>query len=67
MNDDRAAIDEAVQRAELRLRRGDGGCDRWRLGKIQVDGERIFAYCGGSLIDRIGANIGQCDVGAFGR
>jgi hypothetical protein len=67
VNDDRAAIDEAVQRAELRLRRGDGGCDRARVGKVQADGERIFAYCGLSRIERIGANIGQSDLGAFGR
>ena len=60
------AIDQAVERAELRLGRADGGRDRRRLGKVHADGERVPADCGRSRFERVRANVGQRDAGAFG-
>ena len=66
MYDDRAAIDQTVERAELRLGRRDGSRDRCRFGKVQADGERIPADCGAGGFDRIRSNVGQRDARAFG-
>jgi hypothetical protein len=64
--DDRGAIDQAVERAELCLGRGDRGRNRRRLGKVQADGKHVPADCGRSRIERVRANVGQRDAGSLG-
>ena len=66
MYDDRSAIDQAIKRAERRFGRGKRGGNRHWLGKVQADCKRFPADCRRSRLERIRANVGKCDAGAFG-
>ena len=50
----------------LRFGRFDRGRDRRRLGKVHTDGERVSTDCGRGRLERVRANVGQRDAGAFG-
>jgi hypothetical protein len=62
--DDRRTIHQTVERAEPRFGRVDRGCDRRRLRQVHADGERVPPDCG--RFERVRANFGQRDAGAFG-
>ena len=68
MDDDRRAIDQAVEPAELRLGGGDGRADRCRVSEVEPDGERFRASGRrDGRLKRIRANVGERHPGALSR
>ena len=66
MYDDRRTIHQTVEWTEPLFGRFDRGRDRRRLCQVHTDGERVPPDCGRSRFERVRANVGQRDAGAFG-
>jgi hypothetical protein len=68
MDDNRCAIDEAIEPAKSRLGRCNCGGDRGRVCEVEADRERVrAAHRSDSCLERIRTNVGERDPGALSR
>jgi hypothetical protein len=68
VDDDRRAINQAVESAELRFGGRDRRADQCRVGEVEPDGESMGASRGrDGRLKRIRANVREYDPGALSR